>query len=125
VATGCSRPGADTLAGDYRRQHRVFVFHGNEPVETEVEDRLSLDATGTGGLRFAFRLIDNNGESCEMEGVAVARSGRFEYRSPEQCTLQIRKLGNEVLVEDVGDNCRERYCGDRASIGRVAFGIAS
>ncbi|MCP4201325.1 MAG: hypothetical protein GY769_05250 [bacterium] len=124
TSAACSGPDSRALAGDYSRRHRVFVFHGNEPIETEAEDRLTLRALEEGDLGFMFEITADARQRCAMSGIARARGDAFEYRDRAQgggCTLQISKLGEEVHIEDIDDSCRGRYCGEGASIGRLAF----
>lgn len=122
--TACRTPDAAEFAGDYTRQHRVYVFHGTEPVEIQVEDHLALQALAQRKLGFAFRITASAGQACEMSGIARVRRNGFEYRDTPRdgaCTLRILKLGEEIALEDVDDSCRARYCGNGASIGRLAF----
>ena len=110
------------MAATYVRTHRVFVFHGNEPVEVEAEDRLVL-TNSDGGLRVSLLINAEGGARCELEGVAHPRWGAFELRplSVENCVLRLRAEDSRILIEDVENGCRAAFCGERASIGRLTF----
>lgn len=125
ATTACSRPNPEALAGDYVRQHRVFVFHGNEPLEADVEDQLTLTAHDTDSLEFELLLAGNGGQTCEMQGLTRATGDHFQYRdtdSSTRCVLSIRHRENQIILEDLGDHCRRAHCGEFVSIGRLAFG---
>ena len=126
AAGGCREraalPSALDLAGEYSRAHEVFVFHGNEPVQVAVADRLALEATETGRLRFRLHLFAIGGGECDIDGVAVPRRDFFQFETPDRsCSLRIEFSQAAIVVLDVDSRCSEKYCGGDAAIGSTVF----
>lgn len=121
LLAACSPP-AEELVGSYSRPHRVFVFHGSEPVEIEVEDRLVLAASDA-GLELFLRTHADAGQGCEIEGTALPERNGFALRpqADERCHLRVRREAGTVVIEEVGDTCRARACSGTAAIGRLVF----
>lgn len=129
LVAGACGPGenlesASDLAGDYARSHRVWIFHGNEPVEVEVADRLLLTAANGTSLRFDLELFDVNGQECRLEGLARRRSGFFAYIAPgasDSCELRFQPEEGLIVVTDMESRCSSAHCGGPGAIGRVSF----
>ncbi len=119
----CSGGDPLELVGEYERQKRVFVFHGNEPEESEVEDLLTLTSADGRELRVTLRIIGNDGKGCTLEGPLHPRGSRLEFRSESvpECRLEIRQVDGGLEIEDIGDACRPSHCTGNASIGRATF----
>ena len=119
----CSGGDPLELVGEYNRQKRVFVFHGNEPEESEVEDLLTLTSADGSELWVTLRIIGNDGKGCTLEGPLRPMGDRLEYHSESapECRLEIRQVDGGIEVEDIEDACRLSHCTGSASIGRATF----
>lgn len=129
IALACSRagelPSAHEVTGDYEYDHRVWVFHGNEPVEVEVADRLLLTAVDETTLRFRLEHFALDGEECLLEGLAKRRRDHFAYAVPRasaSCELRLRPQDESIVVTDVESRCSRMRCGESGAIGQMAFG---
>jgi hypothetical protein len=115
-------------AGTYSAKHSIEILgDGDEWVEEEVEDCLWTEPTAE-GVRFSFVLVQANGHTCSMDGVAApegANTWRYveppEEGNDQSCQLIIRADANMVEIEDVNEGCRQVWCGARASIGTTGF----
>ena len=123
---------ASKVVGIYSKTHEIFVLDEEGLwVSASVSDSLHLDIHPDGGLSFRFILIQTNGHSCSMEGVAREKNGYWEYREPVfddstsedgECILRLRFSESEIWLQDLGNHCRSNYCGQRAGIDGVRFG---
>jgi len=128
VTGGCEpldpHPPAEDLAGNYERLHGVWVFHGSEPVEVEVADRLELTVGEGGSLGFLLQVFAVNGRECQLEGVAQSRSGGFVYSegaTGNTCSLSFEAHDRRVLVTDSQSGCGVAHCGDPGAMDRLSF----
>jgi hypothetical protein len=121
----------DKLAGTYSESHPIMVVGERELVEEQVEDCLFVEPAEDGGLRFSFLLIQTNGQSCEMRGVArpgEAGSWVFEEEAAEGqigCRMELRVTERAISLYDVDDGCKPMWCGANAEISQTDFARAT
>lgn len=116
---------AELPAGHFVARHPTSSLEGPQ----EAEDVLNLRKVGTDRLVFDFRLLFDNGHSCNMEGEALRQGGWYVHREPVEvydlasnslvkkpCVLRIGLAKGRVRLEDVGGHCRWGYCGAQGLI---------
>ncbi len=111
----------------------------------EVKDELVIGDRTAKDMKFWFLLYGGNFHMCSASGVAqalskdiyqyeenstchrlITNSGRYEFKEEQcQCRLKFSFDENHVTLEDVDGNCKEAFCGQRASIGKTIFDMES
>ena len=120
--------------GSYTHKHLADIYDPSQGEWSTYEtfDILVLEKINEQLLSFCFELYFTNGHQCVMQNKAKwVGHNRYEYMKQDAeneaaaCRLHIN-LGNEVIgLEDIGDNCREIYCGARGVIEGVEFDRSS
>ncbi len=120
---GCSgSPPADgSINGSYQHRHQVFVFHGSEPTEVEVIDRLTLSREGN-ELTMDLTLYTMSGETCSAQGrVKWAGPGYRLERNDKRaetgdCDLRLVPKPGTLVLRSAGSHCGEILCGGAVNL---------
>ncbi len=119
VMIACTAPSNDrpssSVAGDYERVHKVFVFHGNEPVEVEVTDRFEVEAmVEDGSARVQGRWTTLSGATCELTGAAgkwVGNGYRVQVTTPTgDCHFHVNAAAGGLMLFEFSEFCGALLC---------------
>ncbi len=120
--------------GSYTHKHKADVYDPDkeEWSSFETSDILVLKKTSDRNLHFCFELYFTNGHQCVMEDNAKwVGENRYEYLEHDaesratECRLVIHVGTDRIKLQDMGANCREKYCGARGVIDGVEFNRSS
>ncbi len=119
---------AQTVSESYTNTHEITVFDGYDWIKTDVTDSLVLTQLNSDSLYFEFYLYHTNWHSCYMDGVAKRNDSIYVYtelldgdNEMSICKLHILKTEKEIILKDIDNGCRLRYCGIRGYINKISF----
>lgn len=118
------QPASEELVGPYSRTHSAWAFHGNEAIESAVEDRLLLRSTDSSTLGFTLQLVDLDGSGCTVDGEARPERSRFRSRAtgdgkPCDVLFEPRSVGSIVVEPDPA--CLAALCPEFGSAAEGPF----
>ena len=120
VAASAAAPSlVSSLAGRYSHHFQNGLVSGERYQSDDVVEIVPVDA-GHAYLRLSLQFY--NGHSCSLAGIARAERDELVYREPvskqigdQQCTISVRRRGNQLFWTDGSGSCRA-YCGARGSL---------
>jgi hypothetical protein len=102
----------------FSRDHLVQSVE-NESLINQT-DILKITSDGNGQAFFVFKLYFDGESSCSMSGFARTTKEGLDYTEyvrpvgetkDLECHLQIKAVGDNVVLHDTDDNCQSVYCG--------------
>lgn len=116
----------DNIDGNYVLIRNNVIFNGKDWDPIKTTDCLLLKRGKDNEVEFRFNLIQTNAHLCTMSGIATAEADQLKYFSDSadgenECQLSIKFKSNTIELIDIGNQCRQLYCGARGAISGNQF----
>jgi hypothetical protein len=95
-------------------------------VPARASDRLRIFRAPDRGLRLHVLIAFEHGQRCELEADLIFSDGHLMARTEgldpnAACELILHPRYASIVLEDIGQRCREVYCGARGTLDGVRF----
>ncbi|HEX7027615.1 MAG TPA: hypothetical protein VF268_10260 [Gammaproteobacteria bacterium] len=123
----------DTMYGKHVNKFKIPCLQENgELGECEASNVITIEKIDTRSVKLSIGIIGANFHQCQLEGTALKMDDGIEFRETyknyggkeRECFLRIKLEEGKIILEDVIDNnCKRRYCGQRAHLNGVRFSV--
>lgn len=134
IADGPALPEFKTPPIEFVNRHEAYSVAS--PLPEIVEDRLLIGDITSQQVTFFFFLTGSNLHICSGSGTATKKGNVYYYiapstrlafeqgklvQKPAECRLRIEFDSKKAALDDEGGNCKEDFCGMRATIDHSTF----
>ena len=111
------------IEGVYKTRFANSTVHDEHFTSENILEIVPYDGDK---IYFRVHLEFYNAHLCDLVGIAVYEGGKFVFRIPndvlaDSCELAISQAGGDIVLEDVGGNCKTYSCGARGGFQGSGF----
>jgi hypothetical protein len=111
------------IEGVYKTRFANSTVHDEHFTSENILEIVPYDGDK---IYFRIHLEFYNAHLCDLVGIAIYEGGKFVFRIPndvpaDSCQLAISQAGGDIVLEDVGGNCKTYSCGARGGFQGSGF----